>query len=89
MFLIIGVWGAREQKITAAYYFFFYTLVGSVLMLLSIFFIYSTYGTTDFLSLVNYFGLQGVGPSHDVQKLLFLAFFASFAVKIPTFPFHI
>ena len=39
MFLVIGVWGARKQKITASYYFFFYTLVGSLLMLLSIFYI--------------------------------------------------
>lgn len=83
MFLIIGVWGAREQKITAAYYFFFYTLIGSVLMLLSIFYLYYITGTTDYQTLL---GLQ-LDP--QVQNILFLGFFASLAVKIPKFPFHI
>ena len=41
MFLIIGVWGARKEKITAAYYFFFYTFVGSIIMLLSIIYLYT------------------------------------------------
>jgi NADH:ubiquinone oxidoreductase subunit 4 (subunit M) len=54
MFLIIGVWGAREEKIRASYYFFFYTLVGSVLMLLSIFYIYYITGSTDYLTVLNY-----------------------------------
>jgi NADH-quinone oxidoreductase subunit M len=83
MFLIIGVWGAREQKITAAYYFFFYTLIGSVLMLLSIFYIYYITGTTDYQTLLGY----KFDPS--IQNILFLGFFASLAVKIPKFPFHI
>lgn len=83
MFLIIGVWGAREQKITASYYFFFYTLVGSVLMLLSIFYIYAVTGTTDYLTLLNY------DIDKDVQNYIFICFFASLAVKIPKFPFHI
>jgi NADH-ubiquinone oxidoreductase chain 4 len=83
MFLIIGVWGARELKITASYYFFFYTLVGSVLMLLSIFYIYYITGSTDYLVLINY------KLDADVQKVIFLCFFASLAVKIPMFPFHI
>jgi NADH:ubiquinone oxidoreductase subunit 4 (subunit M) len=83
MFLIIGVWGAREQKITAAYYFFFYTLIGSVLMLLSIFYIYYTTGTTDYQTLL------GIKFDSQVQYLLFLGFFASLAVKIPKFPFHV
>lgn len=83
MFLVIGVWGAREQKITAAYYFFFYTLVGSLLMLLSIFYIYSLTGTTDYLTLLD----LSIDPYY--QKIIFLCFFASFAVKVPMFPFHI
>jgi NADH:ubiquinone oxidoreductase subunit 4 (subunit M) len=53
MFFIIGIYGARQQKITAAYYFFFYTLAGSVLMLLAIFYLYSEVGSTDYLSLVS------------------------------------
>jgi proton-translocating NADH-quinone oxidoreductase chain M len=83
MYLIIGVWGAREQKITAAYYFFFYTLVGSVLMLLSILYLYQICGTTDLIML---YGLN-IDPS--IQRFLFLGFFISLAVKIPKFPFHI
>jgi proton-translocating NADH-quinone oxidoreductase chain M len=83
MYLIIGIWGARQEKVTAAYYFFFYTLIGSVLMLLSIFFIYSVTGTTDYITLLG----QEINP--DIQNILFLGFFASLAVKIPKFPFHI
>jgi NADH:ubiquinone oxidoreductase subunit 4 (subunit M) len=83
MFLIIGVWGARQQKVTAAYYFFFYTLVGSLLMLLCVIYLYNTYGTTDYQTLL------GVDIEENVQKILFLGFFASLAVKIPKFPFHI
>jgi len=56
-------------------------------MLLSIFYIYHTYGTTDFLTLLTL--LETKAFDVDVQKLIFLAFFASFAVKIPSFPFHI
>ena len=83
MFYIIGVWGAREQKITAAYYFFFYTLLGSVLMLISIMYIYTISGTTDYTTLMGY------ELSASVQKVVFLGFLASLAVKIPSFPFHI
>lgn len=83
MFLIIGVWGARQQKVTAAYYFFFYTLIGSILMLLSLFYIYYLCGTTDYQTLLN------VKIDPVVQRWIFLAFFASLAVKIPKFPFHI
>jgi len=83
MFLIIGVWGSREEKIRAAYYFFIYTLIGSVLMLLSIMYLYEDKGTTDYLTLLN------MGIETDKQIWIFLAFFASLAVKIPKFPFHI
>jgi len=83
MFLIIGVWGSRVEKIRAAYYFFLYTLIGSVLMLLSIMYIYKDLGTTDYLTLVN------IGIEESKQYWIFLAFFASLAVKIPKFPFHI
>lgn len=83
MFIVIGVWGAREQKIRASYYFFFYTLVGSLLMLLSIFYIYKITGTTDYLTLLEF------NVSKNAQYIIFLCFFASLAVKIPKFPFHI
>ncbi len=83
MFIIIGVWGSREQKITAAYYFFFYTLVGSLLMLVSILYLYYISGTTDYLTLLS------IDIDLETQKILFLAFFASLAVKIPKWPFHV
>lgn len=83
MFLIIGVWGARARKIRAAYQFFLYTLVGSVLMLLAILLIYFQVGSTDLqVLLVSSF-------SERRQLLLWLAFFASFAVKVPMVPVHI
>nr|AIY34294.1 NADH-ubiquinone oxidoreductase chain 4 [Grateloupia taiwanensis] len=83
MFLIIGVWGSRERKIRAAYQFFLYTLVGSLLMLLALINIYFTTGSTDIQILWH------CHFSEFKQILLWLAFFASFAVKIPMIPFHI
>lgn len=83
MFLIIGIWGARERKIHAAFQFFLYTLFGSVLMLLSILIIYFNVGTTDLQILLTY------NFDKNTQLLLWLAFFASFAVKVPMVPVHI
>jgi len=83
MFIIIGVWGSRERRIRAAYMFFLYTLLGSVLMLLAILYIYYQVGTTDYQILLT----TTFDP--EVQKLLWLAFFASFAVKVPMLPVHI
>nr|YP_009132726.1 NADH dehydrogenase subunit 4 [Bangia fuscopurpurea]AKA66491.1 NADH dehydrogenase subunit 4 [Bangia fuscopurpurea] len=83
MFLIIGVWGSRQRKIRAAYQFFIYTLAGSLLMLLAILVIYFQQGTTDIQVLWN------VNFDIRTQILLWLAFFASLAVKIPMVPFHI
>jgi len=81
MFLIIGIWGG-ERRVYAAYKFFLYTLLGSVLMLVAILAIYFQTGTTDItVALVHDF-------SPDLQKWLWLAFFASFAVKVPMWPFH-
>lgn len=83
MFIIIGIWGSRERKIKASYLFFLYTLIGSVLMLLSILFIYFKVGTTEYENLVIFeFNLIE-------QKFIWLAFFCSFASKIPMFPVHI
>lgn len=83
MFVIIGVWGSRERKIRAAYQFFIYTLFGSVLMLLAILLIYFQAGTTDLHILL------ATEFSERRQILLWLAFFASFAVKVPMVPVHI
>jgi len=68
MFLIIGIWGSRERKIRAAYQFFVYTLIGSVLMLLAIMYIYFQTGTTDVQVLTT------VAFDYNVQIILWLAF---------------
>ena len=83
MFLIIGVWGSRERKIRAAYQFFLYTLIGSLLMLLAILLIYCQAGTTDLQILYT------TSFSETRELILWLAFFASFAVKVPMLPVHI
>lgn len=83
MFLLIGIWGSRERKIRAVYLFFFYTLAGSLLMLLAIIYLFSVAGTT------NYEVLLGLPLSLEEQRWLWLAFFASLASKIPMFPFHV
>ena len=81
MFLIIGIWGG-SRRVYAAFKFFLYTLLGSVLMLIAIFYIYSKTGTTEINKITNF------SFSHDVQFWLWLAFFASFSVKLPMWPVH-
>jgi NADH-quinone oxidoreductase subunit M len=81
MYLIIGIWGGKD-RIYAAYKFFLYTLAGSLLMLLAIFAMYAVAGTTDITVLLK----TQFGAS--MQKWLWLAFFASFAVKMPMWPVH-
>ena len=83
MYLIIGIWGSRERKIRAAYFFFLYTLLGSVLMLLGILYLYYQVGTTDYETLLS------VLLTVKEQKLIWLSFFASFATKVPMVPVHI
>lgn len=83
MFLIIGIWGSREEKVKAAFYFFFYTLIGSLLMLLCIFKLYSLTGTTNYLNLIT------IEIPSSIQFWMFLGFFASLSVKIPMVPVHI
>jgi NADH-quinone oxidoreductase subunit M len=83
MFLIIGIWGG-SRRIYSAFKFFLYTLLGSVLMLLAILAIYFKTGTTDIVYALNHANLF----SPSLQKWLWLAFFASFAVKIPMWPVH-
>jgi proton-translocating NADH-quinone oxidoreductase chain M len=83
MFLIIGVWGSRERKIRASYFFFLYTLLGSVLMLLSILYIYYQVGTTDYEILLTF------SFSELEQKIMWFTFFASFATKVPMIPVHL
>lgn len=83
MFLIISIWGARSRKIKAAYYFFLYTLFGSLFMLFGIFYLYSITKTTDFRIILN------TKFSETQQLYLWICFFLPFAIKIPMFPFHI
>jgi NADH-quinone oxidoreductase subunit M len=81
MFLIIGVWGG-PRRVYASFKFFLYTLLGSVLMLLAIMAMYWESGTTDILVLLRH------GFPLAMQKWAWLAFFASFAVKLPMWPVH-
>jgi proton-translocating NADH-quinone oxidoreductase chain M len=83
MFFIVGVWGSRERKILAAYYFFLYTLLGSIVMLLSILYIYNQVGTTDYETLLTF------SFSDFEQKLMWLTFFLAFASKVPMVPVHL
>ena len=81
MYLIIGVWGG-DNRIYASYKFFLYTLLGSVLMLIAMFWMVAQAGTSDIPTLMQYDFPAGA------QMWLFLAFFASFAVKMPMWPVH-
>ena len=81
MFLIIGIWGGN-RRVYSAFKFFLFTLVGSVLMLVAIIAIYWISGTTDVEKLYD------LGIQEEYQKLLWLAFFSSFAVKTPMWPVH-
>ena len=81
MFIIIGVWGGK-RRVYAAFKFFLYTLLGSVLMLLAIMAMYWQAGTTDIPTLLTH------SFPANMQTWLWLAFFASFAVKMPMWPVH-
>ena len=81
MFLIIGIWGGKN-RIYAAFKFFLYTLLGSLLMLVAVIVMYVQTGTTDIVA------LQTAEFAPGLQTWLWLAFAASFAVKLPMFPVH-
>ena len=81
MYMIIGIWGG-ERRIYSAYKFFLYTFLGSVLMLVAIIFLYQEFGTTEIPKILNF------NLPFYIQIWLWLAFFSSFAVKIPMWPFH-
>ena len=93
MFLIIGIWGGNN-RVYAAFKFFLYTLLGSILMLFAIIYMWTVSGTTDVPSLMSFnfdnsgFSLFGYSIKGGIQSLLWVAFFASFAVKLPMWPFH-
>ena len=93
MFLIIGIWGGAN-KVYASFKFFLYTFLGSVLMLVAIVAMYADAGTTDIEMLLTHrfatetFSLLGIQVIGGMQTMLFLAFLASFAVKLPMWPVH-
>lgn len=93
MFLIIGIWGGAN-RIYASFKFFLYTFLGSVLMLVAMVGMFADAGTTDIEMLLKHefafetFSILGVQVVGGMQTLLFLAFFASFAVKMPMWPVH-
>ena len=81
MFLIIGIWGGA-RRVYSAFKFFLFTLLGSVLMLVAIIFIYWLTGTTDITQIYE------IKIPKEYQNILWLAFFSSFAVKMPMWPVH-
>ena len=94
MFLIIGIWGGKE-RIYASFKFFLYTLLGSVLMLVAMIAMYLDAGTTDIPTLLydhtfasEALSVLGIEVKGGMQTLMWLAFFASFAVKMPMWPVH-
>jgi proton-translocating NADH-quinone oxidoreductase chain M len=83
MSLLIGLWGSRERKVRAFYLFFFYTLVGSLFMLLGILYIFVKTGSSNLEYLLTW------SFTLEEQCWLWLSFFMSFAAKVPIFPLHI
>jgi NADH-quinone oxidoreductase subunit M len=87
MYFIIGVWGG-ERRVYAAVKFFIYTMVGSLLMLVAILFIYFYYGQVTGTLTFDYVQIRNLLFPASHQNWLFLAFALSFAIKVPMFPFH-
>ena len=87
MYLLIGIWG-HDRRIYAAVKFFLYTMVGSVLMLAAIIFLYTQVGTFDYAIILEQFSSGRISLTHSQETLLFLAFFLAFAIKVPLFPLH-
>ena len=93
MFLIIGVWGGKE-RIYATFKFFLYTLLGSILMLMAMIGLWIDSGTTDIVALLGHsvsigpIEIFGYSVPGGLQTIMWLAFFASFAVKLPMWPVH-
>jgi NADH-quinone oxidoreductase subunit M len=83
MFLIIGVWGSRERKILASYYFFLYTLFGSVLMLLTILYLKVEVKSTHYELLIAF------PLTLKEQNFIWVTFFLAFASKVPMVPVHL
>jgi NADH-quinone oxidoreductase subunit M len=87
MYFLIGIWG-YERRIYAAVKFFLYTMVGSMLMLTSIIYLYNKAGTFDYTEIVSQIQTGRLVFEPQIQLLLFLGFFIAFAIKVPLFPLH-
>ncbi len=87
MFIIIGVWGGKD-RVYASYKFFLYTLLGSVLMLAAILYLYAQSGVQFGEATTDMVKLRELDIPRNIQAWLWLAFFASFAVKMPMWPVH-
>ena len=87
MYFLIGVWG-HGRKIYAAVKFILYTMIGSALMLVGIIFLYERTGSFDYGQIRDALSSGSLQLSHNVESLLFWAFFLAFAIKVPLFPLH-
>ena len=83
LFILIGIWGSRAEKIIAAYYFFFFTFFGSLYMLLAIFYLFSISGILYSFYLIN------ISLPLTIQFFCIIGFILGFGIKIPIIPFHI
>jgi NADH-quinone oxidoreductase subunit M len=87
MYFLIGIWG-HDRRIYATVKFFLYTFTGSVLMLAAIIYLYNQTGTFDYLEILSRIETGKLALLPHTQLILFLAFFFSFAIKVPLFPLH-
>jgi NADH-quinone oxidoreductase subunit M len=87
MYFLVGIWG-HDRRIYAAVKFFVYTMVGSMLMLAGIIFLYNQAGTFDYVKILAGLQNRSIAVTYPEQLLLFLAFFIAFAIKVPIFPLH-
>jgi proton-translocating NADH-quinone oxidoreductase chain M len=83
MFFVIGIWGSRDRRIKAAFFFLIYTLFGSIFLFFLLLILNSDVGT------LNFTVLSMICMSYEKQKILWFCSFIAFSVKIPTIPFHI
>jgi NADH-quinone oxidoreductase subunit M len=87
MYFLIGIWG-HDRRIYAAVKFFLYTMAGSMMMLAAIIYLYNKSGTFDYLDILSQIETGRLSFAPQAEMLLFLAFFVSFAIKVPLFPLH-
>jgi NADH-quinone oxidoreductase subunit M len=87
MYFLVGIWG-HDRRIYAAVKFFIYTMVGSMLMLVGIIYLYNLSGTFDYVKILAGLQNRSIALAYPEQFFLFMAFFIAFAIKVPLFPLH-